>query len=129
MLLENSKIFKFVFTMIPSKWSDNFALKLASQSRKKDKYKTLPHDEIIAAAFKRARRESEDIHLFGHFHYPYQAVFEGGASREVKVICVPSWDLPNALMLKDGRFTRLNLRASEIREADVNFKKFDPRLI
>lgn len=116
--LVNSSFFKFFFSMIPSKISDNFALNVAHQSRKKDKYRKLYHDAILGSAKERAEREDEHAHIFGHFHYPYQAECENGK----KLLCVPSWDIPNALVLKSGHFFRVNLKKESTSVKKVEFK-------
>jgi UDP-2,3-diacylglucosamine hydrolase len=113
----NSKVFKFFFSMVPSILADNFAMNVAHQSRKGDKYRRLYHTPIVSSAVDRAKREGEKIHLFGHFHYPYQCEHEG-----TQVICVPSWDLPNALVYREDKFTRLIYKEDEIKSKQVEFK-------
>jgi len=115
----NSGVFKFIFGLIPSRMADRFALSYAHQSRKTDKYRKLRHTSILNSAFKRAKREQEDVHIFGHFHYPYQC-----KNGETEVLCVPSWDLPNALLLKNREFFRLNIKDSNISCQPVNYKEF-----
>lgn len=120
--LLNSKIFKFFFGLIPPFLADILALNIAKQSRKKDKYRELIHMPILQDAERRASRESESIHLFGHFHYPYQAQTTKGQ----KLICVPSWDLPNAVVLnKAGEFHRLNLKGTKISSQAIEFRPLD----
>ena len=96
----NSGWFKFLFDLIPSSLSDSLALALARKSRKNNSDSILPHRDILNAAFNRGANMREDVHIFGHFHYPYQSKNSNGKM----VICVPSWDIPNAVILNGGTF-------------------------
>ncbi|MDB2447357.1 metallophosphoesterase [bacterium] len=116
--LLKSSWFKFFFTLIPSFLSDRFAINVSEQSRKKDKYRPLIHLPILNAAVERAEAEKEDVHLFGHFHFPYQAKTDSGK----RVICVPAWDLPNAVVLKDGEFSRMNIKNGSTKSEKIDFK-------
>jgi UDP-2,3-diacylglucosamine pyrophosphatase LpxH len=117
----NSKSFKFFFGLIPPVLADNLALFIAKQSRKKDKYRELVHMPILEDAEIRAQREEESVHIFGHFHYPYQAVTKSGC----KLLCVSSWDLPNAIVLSKDEFYRINIRSTKVTSKKIDFKPMD----
>lgn len=101
--LVRSRFVSFVASSIPQTWLDGFTLWLASTSRKKDRYRTLNHEAILACARNVLANEDAEHMIFGHFHHPYDA--DDGNGR--RILSVDSWDVPSCLVLKDRKFQRI----------------------
>lgn len=119
-----SKLFKTFLSLIPQSKLDDFALWFASQSRKKDKYRVLDHGWLLDNAEKTATSRHEDVHVFGHFHFPYQAVTDSGT----KLLCVNSWVKPNALLFSRGKWFRAFVDEHKISLEPLVFKDVDDYL-
>ena len=98
-----SKWFNTLAYIFPQVGLDLFTRWFARTSRKKDKYRTLPHDKILATARERLAVTDADSMVFGHFHHPYD---EMGADGK-RILSVDSWDKPGCVALKDGVWQRV----------------------
>lgn len=98
-----SKWFNTLAYLFPQILLDKFTLWFAQTSRKKDKYRTLHHDRIIASATQRLDSSRADAMVFGHFHHPYDET----TPESKKILSVDSWDKPNCLMFHEGIWTRV----------------------
>lgn len=98
-----SKLVSFVAAITPQVWLDKATLWFAGTSRKKDQYRVLKHDRILALARRVLEHSKPDHLIFGHFHHPYDEVDAVGR----KVLSVDSWDKPSCIVLKDKVFTRV----------------------
>lgn len=93
---------------LPGRWLDVYALKHAKISRSQDEYRHLDHVKIVEAAFKWLSLTEASTGVFGHFHNPYSEMIATQGS-ELRVFCVESWDKPNILVMKGGKFFRAYL--------------------
>ena len=90
--------------LTPQRLLDQMTLWFARTSRKKDKYRVLRHDHIIACAKDFLNQSGVDTIIFGHFHHPYDEVLEDGR----RILSVTSWHQPSCLVItQDGSLTRL----------------------
>jgi UDP-2,3-diacylglucosamine hydrolase len=98
-----SKVFASAARLVPSKLVDAFSLHHADSSRKRGEYRELNHHSLLEAA--NAWLDDDFDHgVFGHFHTPYAEPRTGENSG--LIVCVESWDRPNALVFKEGAFYR-----------------------
>jgi UDP-2,3-diacylglucosamine pyrophosphatase LpxH len=94
---------------VPQRWLDLATLWFATTSRKKDKYRTLHHEKVIASAKLARERAGADDIIIGHFHHPYDEDLGGGS----RLLSVSSWDEPSCLvMTNEGVFRRVALKDS-----------------
>lgn len=112
----HSSLFIFFFSLVPSFLVDKFALWFAKRSRDRDNYSELVHRKVLNAASELARTRSEHAHVFGHFHYPYQA--EDG----VRLICDSDWSVPNAVVFRAGNWQRLFFKKNTTVQSPIVFK-------
>lgn len=97
-----SKWFHTLAYLFPQVLLDRFTQWFAKTSRKKDKYRTLHHERIIASAKQRLDVAKADFMVFGHFHHPYDENVE----HHKRILSVESWDVPNCLVFCNGVWTR-----------------------
>ncbi len=90
---------------IPQSLLDRWTSWFASSSRKKDQYRTLDHNKVIAAATQKARTKNCDLFVFGHFHHPYDQVIDG----KIRLLCVDMWDKPSCIVVKGHKISRVSL--------------------
>ena len=103
-----SNITNLIASLVPQSWLYHATLWFASTSRKKDKYRTLHHDRIIANAVDTLRKSSADHLIFGHFHHPYdETITDQGKSK--RLISVDSWDRPSCIVFHERQFKRIYL--------------------
>lgn len=85
--------------LFPQRGLDMLTLWFASTSRKKDKYRVLNHEKIVAGAIQKLKGTGADSIIFGHFHHPYDEDLGQGR----RLLSVTSWDDPSCLVMKsDG---------------------------
>lgn len=106
--LVKSRVALVLAKLLPGSWLDAYSLKHASVSRAQDKYRKLDHSRILAAFNRWLGDGSYDHGVIGHFHVPYA---EKRETHDGLMLSVDSWDSPNLLVYKDGRFQRIFLRA------------------
>jgi UDP-2,3-diacylglucosamine hydrolase len=94
------------FRWIPGLFIDWLALQLSHQSRKQEHYRRVDHGRVLTLADEWFSLDGRrvDYGIFGHFHEPFAVERKQEAGR---LICLPCWDVPNALVLREGRFERL----------------------
>ncbi len=97
----------WVASQLPGPWMDRLAIGSSELSRSADQYRTVCHDRILSAVDSWLESGTGDYGVFGHFHVPYAEPRRDG--RHGGVFSVESWDSPNLLALKEGRFYRLAL--------------------
>lgn len=97
-----STFLSVVASCIPQRWLDAWTLWFATTSRKKDRYRTLNHESILANAEKTLRTSGADHLVFGHFHHPYDHTTADGK----RILSVDSWMKPSFLVFDAGRFVR-----------------------
>jgi UDP-2,3-diacylglucosamine hydrolase len=104
---------KLVASFFPGKLLDHLTLKSSELSRAQDKYRTMDHAEILAAAENWLGHCGADDGIFGHFHIPYAEKRRDGNGRILSLDC---WEKPNALVLAEDEYYRINIgdRAAKI---------------
>jgi UDP-2,3-diacylglucosamine hydrolase len=90
--------------LLPGAWMDKLATTSSEVSRSQDQYRLIQHDRILGAVDAWLEHGSADYGIFGHFHVPYAEPRRDGKAGGV--FSVESWDHPNVLGFKDGRFFR-----------------------
>jgi UDP-2,3-diacylglucosamine hydrolase len=94
-----SWLFSFVASFLPGKKLDDFALYLSHLSREKGAYKKLDHKKVLTSALHLVESKKVSYGVIGHYHYPY--------GYKKKVFGLNSWDKPNLLTFKNGKFLRI----------------------
>lgn len=93
--------------LLPGPIMDKLATTSSEVSRAQDQYRSIKHEPIVAAVDGWLEQGKAEFGLFGHFHVPYA---EGRRDQSPGgLLSVESWDRPNVLALKDGRFYRAYL--------------------
>ena len=103
--LVRSQLACWLAIIFPQKIFDRWTEWFAKTSRKKDKYRTLNHQSILANAGNFLAAANAKHLVFGHFHHPYDEHSANGG----RIMSVESWLKPNILVLRDGRFQRIYL--------------------
>lgn len=98
-----SRWFQTIAYLVPQFLLDLFTKWFAQTSRKKDKYRTLHHEKILATAKERLKDAGADAMVFGHFHHPYDERDEKGRI----IMSVDSWDKPSCLVFSHGTWQRI----------------------
>lgn len=92
--------------LLPGAWLDAYAMRHASISRSRDKYRTLDHQKILANFSQwLVTAPTADHGIIGHFHVPYAEPHPHGGL----MVSVASWDQPSVLVFRDRRFWRAHL--------------------
>jgi UDP-2,3-diacylglucosamine hydrolase len=99
-----SQIFTGVARLFPGAWMDRLATKSSEVSRAHDQYRQIEHDKILGAVDSWLEAGTGDYGIFGHFHVPYAEPRRD--QKKGGVFSVESWDRPNVLAFKNGRFYR-----------------------
>ena len=100
-----SQLVNMMAWVFPQVLLDRLTLWFATTSRKKDKYRVLNHEKIIAAAQVKLKESGADDIVFGHFHHPYDEDLGSGR----RMMSVASWEKPSCIARgPDGRFTRIS---------------------
>ncbi len=89
---------------LPGSWMDRLATKGSEVSRAHDQFRAIEHDKILEAVDQWLETGVGDYGIFGHFHVPYAEPRRDG--KEGGVFSVDSWDRPNVLGFRDGKFYR-----------------------
>jgi len=105
--LVKSQFARRAASYLPGSWLDAYSLRHAKISRSRDPYRTLDHARILAAFRGWLDEGVFDHGIIGHFHVPYAEPRNG---RSGLLLSVDSWDRPNALIYRDGRFLRVHLQ-------------------
>jgi UDP-2,3-diacylglucosamine pyrophosphatase LpxH len=92
-------------SFVPGMMMDAYALQHAKASRARDPYRTLDDAAILGDARAFARSKNVDHLIFGHFHRPWAVPINGG-NQDQLVMCMDSWDVPNALIYDGKSFHR-----------------------
>ncbi len=90
--------------LLPGAWMDKLATKSSEVSRAQDQYRAIEHDKILGAVDAWLEGGTGDYGIFGHFHVPYAEPRRD--KRKGGLYSVESWDRPNVLAFRDGRFYR-----------------------
>ncbi len=93
-----------IASRLPGPWMDRLAIGSSELSRSADQYRTVCHDNILAAVDSWLEKGPGDYGIFGHFHVPYAEPRRDG--QKGGVFSVESWDSPNLLALREGAFYR-----------------------
>lgn len=99
--LVKSRFFFYLLCLIPARFIDFVALKLATKSRAMDGERILNHKKIVEDGYDWLERHHAKVGIFGHFHYPYESQ-KNGAS----LMCGWSWNHPNFIGYVNGSWIR-----------------------
>ncbi len=94
----NSQPFSLFVSLLPSFIIDKLCLWVSSLSRHRNTYRKLPHRKILGRASLWQQSTNCKWAVMGHFHVPYNFL---GPKKSSQLICLDSWDKPNALFLAD----------------------------
>jgi len=98
-----SMIVRIIASVIPSAFFNEVSLILAKKSRARDAYRELDYTRLLDSAEDWLEKSGADLGIFGHFHVPFYFKFSTGKY----IASVSDWSKPSALILKDGKVTRL----------------------
>ena len=109
------------FRMLPGRFIDRLALTCSQASRNQDEHRKVDHSKILnlADAWFAADGQQHNYGLFGHFHEPFAVK---GRDYDGKMIGLPSWNKPNALVYHDGHFSRFYFRMQDGRIATAGLE-------
>jgi UDP-2,3-diacylglucosamine pyrophosphatase LpxH len=99
--LVKSRFFFYLLCLIPARFIDFVALKLATKSRSMDGKRVLNHQKIVYDGYDWLDRNKAKIGIFGHFHYPYESTKDGSL-----LMCGWSWSHPNFIGYANGVWIR-----------------------
>lgn len=101
--LTKSTLFGLLARLVPGIWVDRLSLRYATASRKMGETRPFDPAPLFRAAEQWVQDGDYNHGIFGHFHIPYAEPRDNGSG---KILCVESWDRPNALIFRDGEFYR-----------------------
>lgn len=102
--LVKSPLVTGIARFLPGAWMDQLATKGSEVSRAQDQYRQIEHDRILGAVDQWLENGAGDFGIFGHFHVPYAEPRRDGKAGGL--FSVESWNRPNVLALREGRFYR-----------------------
>ena len=102
LFLTRSRLFAFLGLMAPQSLLDKFCLSLSKKSRKMSHKKEFKAQNILDSLSKWFSQNTENHAVVGHFHFPLEHFF----SNHRRILCLNSWDKPNALGFDGTNFFR-----------------------
>lgn len=106
--LVKSRFARACANLIPGAWLDAYAMRHATISRSRDRYRTLDHARVLGHFARWLAEGAPAEHgIIGHYHVPYAEPRAGGGL----LLSVESWDRPSILVYREGAFWRANLDA------------------
>jgi UDP-2,3-diacylglucosamine hydrolase len=99
-----SALFKTAGLALPHAFLDRLALGISRKSRKQGMTRKIDHRRIISHMRAWYGQQGCDHGIVGHFHIPYHLQEVRG-----EILCLESWDSPNYLAFREGKFSRVYL--------------------
>jgi UDP-2,3-diacylglucosamine pyrophosphatase LpxH len=117
--LVKSRFFYGLLCLVPARFIDFVALKLATKSRSMDAERQLNHQKIIDDGYKWLNHHEASVGIFGHFHYPYESHRDGAS-----ILCGWSWRHPNFIGYVNGSWVRGVWRGEKWEINPINFQTY-----
>ncbi len=113
-----SRLLKWMALMLPQALLDRLALAISAKSRARGYTRKIDHKAIVGGIARWAQQQGVQCGIVGHFHVPYDVQVD----TKTRLLCLDSWDKPNALIYDQGSFSRLYFRNNKVHLVELSPK-------